>query len=251
MPVVTLLTDYGTTDSYVAEVKGVLLSQAPLASLIDITHHIPPGDVRAAAYLLDRTWKHYPPGTVHLVIVDPGVGTERAALVLGLQHQFFVGPDNGVFTSIISQPNVLATALSIPEDAAPTFHGRDVFAPAAASLANRGWWPELGKRLTGLGVRLEMHSPQSAGSGWIGEIVYVDQFGNLVTNLGWQHLAAGCAVKVGTAEIPLVRTYGEVALGALLAYVGSAGALEIAVRGGSASQVLRAELGQPVRIEQR
>jgi len=250
MPIVTLLTDFGTTDSYAAEVKGVLLSQAPLATVIDISHEIPPGNVRAAAYLLDRTWKRFPPGTVHLVVVDPGVGTERAALVLGLQHQFFVGPDNGVFTSILSQPNLLVTALPIPEDAAPTFHGRDVFAPAAASLANRGWWPELGKRLTGTGVRLEIPTPQPAGSGWIGEIVHVDRFGNLVTNLGRQHLAAGYVVKVGTAEIPVLKTYGEVPQGALLAYLGSAGALEIAVRGGSASQVLRAELGHPVRIEQ-
>lgn len=250
MPIVTLLTDFGTADSYVAEVKGVLLSQAPLATLIDITHEIPPGNVRAAAYLLERAWKHFPPSTVHLVVVDPGVGTERAALVLGLQHQFFVGPDNGVFTSILSQPSVLATVLPIPEDAASTFHGRDVFAPAAASLANRGWWPELGKRLTGPGVRLETHNPQPAGSGWIGEIVYVDRFGNLVTNLGRQHLAPPSVIKVGAAEIPLVKTYGEVAPGALLAYLGSAGALEIAVRGGSASQVLQAKLGQTVRVEQ-
>jgi S-adenosyl-L-methionine hydrolase (adenosine-forming) len=250
MGIVTLLTDFGTADSYVGEVKAVLLSQSPLATLVDITHHVPPGNVRAAAYLFERSWKNFPPGSVHLVVVDPGVGTDRAALVLALQDHFFVGPDNGVFTSILAQPSVIATTLPIPEDASATFHGRDVFARAAATLANRGWWPELGTRLVGPGVRLEERAPEQDSGGWIGEIVHVDHFGNLVTNLQPRHLSAGSVVQVSDVEIAIVNTYGEVKSGALLAYVGSGGTLEIAVRGGSAVQVLRAEVGQRVRIKQ-
>ncbi len=250
MPIVTLLTDFGSADSYVGEVKAVLLSQSPLATLVDITHHVPAGNVRAAAYLFERSWKHFPPGTVHLVVVDPDVGTERAALVLGMQDHFFVGPDNGVFSSILAQPAVLATTLPIPKDASPTFHGRDVFGPAAATLANRGWWPELGTRLTRPGVRIEVRTPERDRQGWVGEVVYVDHFGNLVTNLQPQHLSPGCVVKVRDAPIATVNTYGEVKPGALLAYVGSGGTVEIAVRGGSAAQVLRAEVGQRIRIEQ-
>src|SRR5262249_53133443 len=158
-----------------------------------------------------------------------------------------VGPDNGVFTSILAQPSVIATTLPIPEDASATFHGRDVFARAAATLANRGWWPELGTRLVGPGVRLEERAAEQDSGGWIGEILQVDHFGNLVTNLQPRHLSAGSVVQVRDVEIAIVNTYGEVKSGALLAYVGSGGTLEIAVRGGSAVQVLRAEVGQRVR----
>src|SRR5258708_6705217 len=195
MPIVTLLTDFGSTDSYVGEVKAILLSQSPLATLVDITHHVPPGNVRAAAYLFERSWKHFPPGTVHLVVVDPDVGTERAALVLGMQDHFFVGPDNGVFSSILAQPAVLATTLPIPKDASPTFHGRDVFGPAAATLANRGWWPELGTRLTRPGVRIEVRTPERDRQGLVGEGGSLYPFVDFVTHLPPPHPPTRCRAE--------------------------------------------------------
>src|SRR5215210_4135092 len=121
MTIITLLTDFGTTDSYVAEVKGVLLGGAPGATLVDVTHDVPAGDIRSAAYVLGRTWHRFPAGTVHLVVVDPGVGSARAALALSAHGHCFVGPDNGVFTSIFHDAEVEAVALPIPREAAPTF----------------------------------------------------------------------------------------------------------------------------------
>src|SRR5881397_2033688 len=133
-PLITLLTDFGTSDSYVAEVKAVLLSRALGAALVDVTHQIPPGDVRAGQYILARVWHRFPRGTVHLVVVDPGVGTARRALAAETAGQFFVAPDNGVLSSLPAGARFVA--LPVPVGAAPTFHARDVFAPAAAQLAN-------------------------------------------------------------------------------------------------------------------
>ena len=135
MPSITLLTDFGTTDSYVAEIKGVLLSAAPAAVLVDVTHLVPPGDIRAGAYILGRTWHRFPPGTTHLSVVDPGVGTNRGAFALQAHGHWFVGPDNGLFTPVFHDAEVEIVELRIPRDASPTFHGRDLFAPAAAALA--------------------------------------------------------------------------------------------------------------------
>src|SRR5207237_5570390 len=130
---ITLLTDYGTADSYVAEVKGVLLSRVHGAQLIDITHQVTPGDLRAGQYILSRVWQRFPQGTVHLVVVDPGVGTARRALAAGAAGHFFVAPDNGLLSCLPSDAHFVS--LPIPPGAAPTFHARDVFAPAAAQLA--------------------------------------------------------------------------------------------------------------------
>src|SRR2546427_4971224 len=130
MPLVTLLSDFGTTDSYVAEMKGVILSAVPAATLVDITHAVPPGDVRSGAYLLRRTWHRFPPGTIHLAVVDPGVGTERAAFALQVRGHAFVGPDNGLFSPVLRDVEAQIVTLVVPAGASPTFHGRDVFAPA-------------------------------------------------------------------------------------------------------------------------
>ena len=135
MPLVTLLTDFGSSDSYVAEIKGVLLGLCPAAVLVDVTHAVPPGDIRAGAYLLGRAWHRFPAGTVHLSVVDPGVGTARAALALRAHGHWFVGPDNGLFTPVLRDAEVEIVTLPTPAGAAPTFHGRDLFAPAAAALA--------------------------------------------------------------------------------------------------------------------
>ena len=251
MLIVSFLSDFGTSDSYVAEVKAVLLSQSPSLVLVDISHQVAPGDVRAAAFLIERTWWRFPPGTVHLVVVDPGVGSDRAALAIAFRDHFFVGPDNGVFTFLLGDPAVRMASLPIPPNASPTFHGRDLFAPAAASLANRGWFPPLGEPPSKEPLRLLRAEPRLEPEGWSGEVIHIDRFGNLITNLRTRDVP-GTALLAIHAEpgIPIFRTYLQVPVGALLAYGGSGGTLEIAVRDGSAAERFHAKLGDRVLAKQ-
>lgn len=248
MPIVTLLTDFGTADSYVAEIKARVLAAAPDAALVDVTHAVPPGDVRAAAYLLGRTWHRFPVGSVHLAIIDPGVGTARAALAIGAGGHWFVGPDNGLFTPILRDHEVEVVALPVPDGASPTFHGRDLFAPAAAALARRVSLHVLGEPYLGIPERLVYAEPRYEGKSIVGEIVYVDRFGTLVTNLTPESVPGYAVLEVEGLEIGrLRRTYGDVPTGGLLAYEGSGGAIEIAVRDGSAARRLGMGVGGRVR----
>jgi S-adenosylmethionine hydrolase len=240
--VITLLTDFGTTDSYVAEVKAVLLRHAPGAVLVDVTHELSPGDIQAAQVTLGRAWHRFPAGTVHLCVVDPGVGGARAALALTARGHAFVGPDNGVFTELLQEARIVT--LPIPPEASATFHGRDVFAPAAAALAT-------GTPLTALGTSAEprerrpLPRPRREGPVTVGEVLLVDRFGNLLTNIP----AASGSVAVGERTIgPVRRTFVDVAPGAPVAYVGSADTIEIAVRDGSATLQLGAARGTVVRV---
>lgn len=249
MPIVTLLTDFGLSDSYVAEVRGVLLSQAPGVILADLSHAIPPGDVRAGAFVLGRAWHRFPPGTVHLAVVDPGVGTPRGALALRTQGHAFVGPDNGIFTAVFRDNPVEIVSLPVPAWAAPTFHGRDVFAPAAAALAGCAPLESLGPRFSEIPVRLAGAEPRYEGKSVIGEVVYVDRFGSLVTNLTVEQVPSYATLEVEDIDLgPLRRTFGDVAAGGLLAYLGSDGAVEIAVRNGSAARRLGIGVGGQVRV---
>jgi S-adenosyl-L-methionine hydrolase (adenosine-forming) len=248
MPFITLLTDFGTTDSYVAEIKGVLLSAAPDAVLVDVTHQVPPGDVRAGAYLLGRAWHRFPPGTTHLAVVDPGVGTGRAALALRAHGHWFVGPDNGLFTPVIRDTEVEIIELRISRGASPTFHGRDLFAPAAAMLACGTPLQSLGRQFAGTPHRLVYAEPHYEGKSVLGEIVYVDRFGTLVTNLNTDLVPPYATMEVEGLDLgPLRRTFGDVPTGGLLAYVGSDGAVEVAVRDGSAARRLGLGVGGRVR----
>jgi len=260
---ITLLTDFGTVDGYVAAMKGVIAARAPNAIIDDASHDIPPGDVAAAAWTLSRYWRLYPPGTVHLVVVDPGVGSERRALAAEADGRLFVAPDNGVLTRVLAE--VGDTAVVSIEAAelfrtpvSATFHGRDVFAPVAAELARRvaAGPAAFREALTGLGpavvdpVRLPLPEPYRAADHLAGEVVHVDRFGNLITNVPGEWLAPGARARVaGGPAAPLVRTYAEVAPGALAALVGSAGMLEISVRDGSAAERLGVGRGASVRVE--
>lgn len=249
MPIVTLLTDFGLADSYVAEMRGVLLSRAPGVVLADITHSVPPGDVRAASYILGRTWRWFPEGTVHLAVVDPGVGTSRAALALCARGHFFVGPDNGLFTRILRDTAVEIVALPTPERAAPTFHGRDLFAPAAAALASGVPLRDLGPPFAGIPERLAVTEPRRDGATVLGEVVYVDRFGTLITNLSAEQIPPDATLEIEGVEVGrLRRTFGDVASGGLVAFVGSDGAIEIAVRDGSAARRLGIGVGGRVRV---
>jgi hypothetical protein len=248
VPIVTLLTDFGTTDNYVAEMKGVLLSRVPSAVLVDVTHGIQPGDVRSAAYILGRTWHRFPPGTIHLTVVDPGVGTMRAALALASHGHAFIGPDNGVFTPVLRDAEVEAVALLQPESASPTFHGRDLFAPAAAALAAGAPLRSLGEPFAGIPDRLAYTAPHHEGKTVVGEVIYIDRFGSLITNLTLELVPSYATLEVEDVDLgPLRRTFNDVATGGLLAYVGSGGAIEIAVRNGSAARRLGVGVGGRVR----
>jgi len=248
-PLITLLTDFGTADSYVAEVKAALLRAAPQATLVDLTHAVPPGDLRAAAYLLGRTWHRFPEGTVHLAVVDPGVGTPRAALAFGAAGHWFVGPDNGLFTPVLRDAAVEIVTLAVPPTAAPTFHGRDLFAPAAAALASGTALQALGQPYLGIPHRLSYRDPHYEGKSVVGEVVYVDRFGTLVTNLTPEMVPDYAVIEIEGLDIgPLRRTFGDVPTGGLLAYLGSGGQVEIAVRDGSAARRLGMGVGGRIRV---
>jgi len=248
MSLVTLLTDFGTSDSYVAEVKGALLSVAPGLTLVDVTHAVPPGDVRAGAYLLGRAWHRFPHGTIHLAVVDPGVGTGRAALAVAAHGHYFVGPDNGLFTLVLRDAEVQIVVLPTPDGASPTFHGRDVFAPAAAALATGATLAELGPPFGGMPVRLAYREPRHEGKSVVGQVVYVDRFGTLVTNLTPELVPSYAVIEVEGLEVgPLRRTFGDVPTGGLVAYLGSGGQVEIAVRDGSAARRLGMGVGGRIR----
>jgi len=243
--IITLLTDFGTADGYVAEMKGVLLSTAPGVQLVDLSHDIPPHDIEAARLAVARYWRRFPEGTVHVIVVDPGVGSSRAAIAVRSDGRFLVGPDNGVLSPALLLPGAEVVALTVPSDAAPTFHGRDVFAPAAAALAR-------GTSLTSLGAPHEhptlRRTPEVAREpdGWLrGEVIVIDRFGNAVTNLFGVHDGE---VHIGQRAVPLRRTYTDVEAGHPLALVGSSGLIEIAVRDGSAAAVLGLARGTEVRI---
>lgn len=245
---VTLLTDFGARDSYVAEMKGAMLAIAPDLRFVDVTHELPPGHLQAGRYLAARTWRRFPTGTVHLVVIDPGVGTARAALAAERDGHGFVGPDNGVLGPVLAGAEVVR--LAVPAGASPTFHGRDLFAPAAARLAAGAALNALGDPFDGW-TRAPLPEPSTTADGTAGEVVYVDRFGTLVTNLPATLLLGRGAVFLGEVTVPVGRTFADVAPRALVAYAGSDGTVEIAARGASAAATLGAGIGAPVRMPAR
>jgi len=233
-PLVTLLTDFGTADGYVAEMKGVILAAAPGATVLDVTHEIPPHDVDAGRLALARYWRRFPSGTVHLAVVDPGVGTSRHALAVASGGHAFVGPDNGILTPALLSGHAEVVTLPVPASAAPTFHGRDVFAPAAAALARGEPASALGEPFEDPVVRRTPEPRRLENGAIAGEIIAIDRFGNAITNLVG---VRGGTVEVGGVALPMARTYGDVASGDLTALCGSNGLIELAVRDGSAARL--------------
>lgn len=278
MAVLTLTTDFGTSDGYVGTMKGVILSIAPQARLVDLSHAIPAHGVRSAAYVLYAAAPFFPEGAVHLVVVDPGVGTQRRALAFRTSRATFVGPDNGLFTYVLMEAGRWQVVeLNNPayhlEHVSATFHGRDVFAPAAAHLAAGVPLEDLGSPVT----NPLFLPPPRLEVGWeelVGEVLHVDRFGNLITSIGRLHwerrqvklTPAFQAESVPRASFPpgrvqveiagmrlqgLHRTYGAVEVDQPLALVGSGGFLEIGVREGSAAERLGAKRGDPVIVHFR
>lgn len=249
--VVTLTTDFGAGSVYVAQLKGALLRAAAPPTIVDIAHDLAPHDPRAAAWFVGRACPAFPPGAIHAVVVDPGVGTSRRLLHARIGDHDYLAPDNGLLTLAIRRGGLAwAREIAVPAGAAATFHGRDVIAPyavalldAAAGAAGPGLEP----------VLLEWPDPHVADDGAVrGEVVHVDAFGNLVTNLPAAFLprllAAGRILVGGRAVTRVVRTYGEAPPGSLVALVGSQDALEVAVVEGSAGDRLAAAVGTPVTI---
>jgi S-adenosylmethionine hydrolase len=253
MPIITLTTDFGLTDGYVAAMKGVIAGIAPQATVIDITHQIAPQNVRDAAYVLASVLPYFPPGAVHLAVVDPGVGSARRPIAAAVGDQFLVGPDNGLFTCVWQSGQPAACiALDNPAYWRPqvshTFHGRDIFAPVAAHLAN-------GVALAALGTAIadpllfDVLAPQRRLDGSLaGQIIHVDHFGNLVSNIPGDWLAGrGWAVHIaGRQLLGPSLSYAAAAPGQLLALVSSGATLEIALRDGSAASRLRVAVGEPI-----
>lgn len=249
MAIITLLTDFGLDDTYVGQVKGAVLSIASSATLVDLTHAVPVQDVVAGAYLLWTAVGAFPPKTIHLAVVDPGVGSSRRAIAARTgRGDYLVGPDNGLLTPAAERLGGIqqSVELATPTSASATFHGRDVFGPAAARLAQGASLADLGAPASDL-VHLALPQPTDDA----GEVIHVDTYGNLVTNIRREQLRHDSAVVVGHHVASIVPYYAAVAPNELLALVGSAGLLEISVRDGSAAERTGARRGTAVRLSRQ
>lgn len=253
----TLTTDYGTQDQYVGALKGVVIQTAPEVRMVDISHGIPPGDILAGAWVVREASRYYPGGTVHLVVVDPGVGSERTPVIVHTKDQWFVGPDNGLFSLISEGSPVEAFTIDRPEhwlaNPSSTFHGRDIFAPVAALLAS-GTPPDT---LGSAGHELVTYRWAEAildRDGIRGWVVHVDHYGNLISNVPASYLngiasAESLKIYVGNTIIARVHNaFSDVEEGDPVAYIGSSGTLEVAVNRGNAQELLGISKGAQITI---
>ena len=268
-PIVTLLTDFGLASTSVAAMKGVILGVNPEANLVDLTHGVPPRDILQGAFLLSTGWPYFPSGTIHLAVVDPGVGTERKALLLQAHGHFFLAPDNGLLSFVLPQEEVAsppfqpyrsrppqgfeAYALTNPRywqhPVSTTFHGRDIFAPVAAHLSLGVAPGEMGEPADAL-TWLAIPVPYWQGDRLLGHVLHIDWFGNLVTSVPEEALPAsheGLEVELrGTKVRGLASTYA--AGGGLAALIGSHGYLEVALTNGDAARSLGVKVGDEVVV---
>ena len=254
MTIITLTTDFGTADGYVGVMKGVILGIAPDIRLVDLSHEIAAQDVCGAEFILSRAVPFFPEGTVHLAVVDPGVGSHRRPLLITTARASYVGPDNGLFTFALGDASAEVFELDRPEFWLPsvssTFHGRDIFAPVAAHVARGVPRHDLGHPINDP-VRLPLVMPQHHDDGHVtGHIIHVDRFGNLITDIpgGWVRDNRWYTEIAGQRISQFGTTYESAAAGALLALVSSAGTVEIAVRGGNAAARLSVGVGEAVTL---
>jgi S-adenosylmethionine hydrolase len=260
MTIITLTTDFGLQDGYVGSMKGAFWSIAPEARIADITHHIGPQNILEGALVLASVAPYYPDGTVHVAVIDPGVGSQRRPLLARIGSQYFVGPDNGLLSLWLERAEAEGRPASFfhldkPDYLLPqvtdVFHGRDIFAPSAAHLA-AGVPPEQMGTPVDDPVRITLPRPQRTPSGWRGEIIAIDHFGNLASNLRREHLDGlhVTSVRIKDACVAgLSRTFSQRSSGELAALINSNGWLEIAEVNGSAARRLQARVGDPVEVE--
>lgn len=259
MSLVTLLTDFGTADYFVGALKGAILSVNPQAHVVDITHEIPAHDIEAGAFTLLAAYSSFPPQTIHVAVVDPGVGSARRPVLIHAHGHFFVGPDNGLFSYICdgetgARVYHLTNEKYFRSPVSQTFHGRDIFAPVAGALSKNVPPVELGELIDDIQRLAPLAPVRDSEGAWSGRIIHIDRFGNIITNISRRELtldelAAGANVEIGGREIVSFRKfYAGAAEGELFAIWGSAGLLEIAANRASAAQLLDAARGQSVRV---
>ena len=259
MPIITLLTDFGSQDYFVGAMKGVILSVNPSAQIVDITHEVPPQDIHAGAFNLLASYKAFPSGTIHVAVIDPGVGSRRRPLLIECGGQFFIGPDNGIFGWICEREGKVR-AVHIENEkffrhpVSATFHGRDVFAPVAAALSTGVAMEEFGDLVNDY-VRLESLAVKTLADGQVeARVIHVDRFGNCVTNLTRDHVSedsfkAGAKLLLNGRDISAFRRFFAESVdrqNELFCIFGSAGFLEITAQNSSAATILDARCGQPV-----
>lgn len=257
-PIVTLTTDFGEQDAYVAAMKGVLLSGAPNCNMIDLSHTIPPQDVIAGAMFLSEALPWFPTGTIHIVVVDPGVGTARNPLVVLAGDQYLVLPDNGLITLVqermpVKEARLLENPRARMPEVSPTFHGRDIFTPAAAWLADERPFAQLGPIVEKL-RQLDLPDQIEIDGGWQGELLCIDRFGNCHTNIVPRRSLDGEKWRVAFDShhaLPLSRTYSDAEPGFPVALLSSDGRLEIAVRNGSAADSLGLRRGAMITLKRQ
>lgn len=258
-PLVTLTTDFGLADHYVGTMKGVLLSRCPGVRIADISHEIAPFSIYSCAYTIDQAAPYFPRGTIHVIVVDPGVGTARKPLLVEALGQYFIAPDNGVLSMIIGR-DTKAKAREITNrglwlsSPSSTFHGRDIFAPVAAALASSTANAEkVGPILARIDLLPDLDARQTKPGQWQGKLLSIDRFGNAITNFSiaaFSGLASSrFNLRVGTRRITRFQpTFGNAPTGLCFAYFGSSGYIELAVKEQSAAALLKAVPGDPVTL---
>ncbi len=258
---ITLTTDFGERDYYVGAVKGVLLSIHPGLTIVDISHAIPPGDVLAGAFVLRNAAAEFPPGSIHLAVADPGVGSSRRAIAVSSRGSLWVGPDNGLLSFPLEDPEAVTREITAAalrgRRLSATFHGRDLFAPCAARLAAGFPFAGVGPRISGAEILSETQPAVDSGR-VAGQVIHVDHFGNAITNIAGEDLdrlaetagsRRGLKALAGSRQVPVAATYADVERGAPVAVVGSCGLLELAVNGGNGSKVLQLQRRASVVVE--
>jgi S-adenosyl-L-methionine hydrolase (adenosine-forming) len=263
MTVITLMTDFGIKDGNVGVMKGVIWEICPTAQISDLSHLVEAQNIREAAYIFARSVPYFPKGSIHVVVVDPGVGTQRRPMAAQIGDWFYVGPDNGTISGLLERAEGAGWQMTFVELNVKTywlstishvFHGRDIFSPVAAHLANGVSLHELGIAFNDP-VRLELPKPQQTDHGWRGEVMHIDHFGNISTNIRVEHLheamkqKENIIVRLSGQEIHgMVNTFGERPVGELIALIGSTGNLGIAVVNGNAVQRLGSKVGDAVEV---
>lgn len=258
MPVITLTTDFGTKDYYVSAMKGVILRIHPQAQIVDITHDIPDYDIMGGAYILKSVYENFPEGTIHVAVIDPGVGSDRRGIIVKVKNHFFVGPDNGLFSLIAEGENSEAVEISNPKFWNPavssTFHGRDIFAPVAAHLANGTDIHEFGNKIDGI-TQLTWGKPTTGENYIHGIVLHIDKFCNIISNITREEFecirkSRSFIVQIRNAKITKIHQfYSETEPGDMVCLFGSSGFMEISVNQGHASKLLGMSKNDPVFIE--
>lgn len=259
MKPVVLLTDFGTKDGHVGVMKGVILRIAPTTPIIDLSHGIQPQNIGEAALILSRNYHYFPDGSIFIAVIDPGVGTARRPICAQIGEYWFVLPDNGIITPILDEAQKNSKPVTIihltepsfwNDHVSPVFHGRDIFAPVAAHLATGRTLSEMGAQIQDP-VRFYLKRPHATGGKLVGEIIHIDHFGNISTNIRTEDLGETKRVQLNyrNHEIAgLYHTFGDAEIGSLIAFIGSTGSLIIGKVNGNAAHFLSASYGDPIEV---